>query len=614
MIESGGEPTGTITVKLRRSTYNEEGSQIKCEKVPSDSNKYPAPRLRQSRHSQRQGARMWNEGSEINERIQDNGKNVERPERFANRDIHPRIKNLTCRVIKESQDWYKHTVKLLKQTTLNKNLFELYCWAARASEKSSRNSPRQSKGLKKPQHTTKDSRQIISVEGQHLETESSPTSTREHVQEGNNVLETKLKRVTRSRWKTPGEIAILVGRERNKTKASNSEVPLTLQCFASEMQRVWKSTTTTSYINSCKTKAASVPSTPRHPGSNPKVYHPETREVVRLSQLLGHRNGARNQGMNPEGAVGSASSNTYDFENALSADDLEHYLAVNRYIKEHIDHMKTPDSESRVSKEIKNSKTKKSKLIKKTPRYYGWHQKVSGNARDSLRILPAMRREAKSSQTGKLLSTSSNKYPAKYTEQIRTAFPPITPIPPRPPPCSPTKAYTNFMRGGIPLDEDSDEEYPGETEQDVTHLDLPLSEGANSLSPCIDTFYAPSRDCGSQDYVLFQSEDIYSPEQREAPIRLILRLPRQSLVAGISSDDDLQTENIREEGVQEAFLPPMHNNINTPIKRNTPADSGIITPLNTPHASSSCSPVSQNQSSRKSSVVKLPNINVNLAF
>ena len=93
------------------------------------------------------------------------------------------------------------------------------------------------------------------------------------------------------------------------------------------------------------------------------------------------------------------------------------------------------------------------------------------------------------------------------------------------------------------------------------------------------------------------------------PTRLILRLPRHSLCASFSEEEDFQSESHspREQIVEESFLLPLHG-------RSTPADSGITTPRNTPHPSSSCSSATMGQTRKRSSVAKLPDIKVHRAF
>ena len=605
------EETGTVKFKLK-NIDNDKSPRRKCGKVKLRTKKSKLPTAKHKRQQNKNQEGVTEDVGEGNEEPEESGLAGEKSERNTNLDIHPRIKNLTWRVIKEPHDWYKHTVKLLKQTTLNKNLFELYCWAARTSEKT-RNSPRQPKGAKKPQFTTADSRYLLSVEGQPLDTESPRVSMKEN----NSLLETKLKKVTRNRWKTPGEIAILVGREKNKPKASHSEIPLTLRCFASEMHKVWKKTAASSYIAYHRNNVPSVSTTLNKIDSSPRVYHPETREVVRLSKLLNEKITTSNQETFPDAHDPCSSEFLHDFASTHdNVEDLEHYLAVNRYINEHIDSVKIANPNVGISKETTRGRSKLSRSLKKTPRIYGRHQNITGKAEHSLRIRPIPGTEDKANLKAKYGTGGKIGYQTNYDKLAKCLFPPVTPVPPCPPPCSPTKSFTNFIRQNTPVDKYSDPDVEAsrlETFEDVTHLVLPSSKNAKSPPPRLDALYVSPEYRDNNNFIVFQSEDLYSPENKINPTRLILRLPRHSICASCSEEDDFQTESNspREQIVEESFLPPLHG---IRIGRSTPADSGIITPLNTPLPSSNCSSATTGLTRKRSSVAKLPDIKLHPAF
>ena len=612
-VEKWKEESGKVTFKLR-NIENDKPPRRKCDKVKVRAKKFQLSTAKRISQVNKNQKRVTEDMDGCNEESVLSGPDGEKPKRYTN--IHPRIKNLTWRAIKEPHDWYKHTVKLLKQTTLNKNLFELYCWATRASEKTNRNSPRQPKGAKKSQMAKADSRYILSVEGQPLETESPRVS----VKDDNNLLESKLKKVTRNRWKTPGEIAILVGREKNKSKAGHSEIPLSLQCFASEMQKVWKTTAATSYIPYHRNNVPSVSTAMKQPNSDPRVYHPQTREVVRLSQLLNEKITTRNPKTFPDADAPSSSEFLHDWVSTHdNVEDLEHYLAVNWYINEHIDSFKTTDPDVRISKETTQGTKKLSRSIKKTPRIYGRRRSITDKAEHSLRIMPILGTEDRANQKTKYGTGVKKRYQTKYDKLAKSLYPPVTPVPPGVPPCSPIKSYTSFIQGNISMDKysDPDVEASGvETFEDLKQLVLPPLKKAKSSPPRFDAIYASPEYRENNDYIVFQSEDLYSPGNKMNPTRLILRLPRHSLCASFSEEEDFQSESHspREQIVEESFLPPLHGSRSTLIGRSTPADSGITTPRNTPHPSSSCSSATMGQTRKRSSVAKLPDIKVHRAF
>ena len=537
---------------------------------------------------------LLNDQEDMNENKKESSRYEVRYEtspRHHHSDIRPGIKNLTWRVIKEPHDWYKHTIKLLKQTTLNKNLFELYCWAARASEKNSKLSPKHhSKGRKKTQFNF-DQQHGLSVEGHHLQNE--PSHRKEHTKEESNLLEMKLKKVTRGRWKTPGEIAILVGRERNKQKTSQSDIPLTLQCFASEMQKVWRTTATTSNIPYHNSKMGSLPRTLKQQNSNPKVYHPETGEIVRLSQLLHHKSKSNTDvesnltADNPK--VSTDLKSTYQ-----SVEDLEHYLAVNQYIDEYVDSSRSVETKHQTSDELFHKKNIK-KQSKRIPPGQGRLQSVSRYSK-STETLPQIINVSNScSSTTKSRAVSKMRYESVLNNQLKVTSVSITPVPPCPPPCSPCKSYSSFVQKMSPLDDQ--------------YLLLPPIERVNSPPPGVDSSCKPPQE-GKKEYIIFHSEEPDPPVTPRAPTRLTLRLPRLSI--SCSGEDDTQTDELsRKESADETFLPPVYINRMPRSNLSTPTDSGIITPLNTPH--SSCSSIDIETDRRKPSSVKLPDIKVHLA-
>ncbi len=154
------------------------------------------------------------------------------------------IKKINWKSLREPTDLYYDTTKLLKQTTLNKSLFELYCWAARNTQVQDINkeSPINNKdihSLTKRRKTVNDTQAVpipfLCVDGQKYEGEQMHGESK--------AIDARLKKFTRAQWKTPGEISILLGKEKNKQRSHPAGNPATLQCFASEMQKVWKNTT-----------------------------------------------------------------------------------------------------------------------------------------------------------------------------------------------------------------------------------------------------------------------------------------------------------------------------------------------------------------------------------
>ena len=527
--------------------------------------------------------------------------------RHSDVDIHPRIKNLTWRVIKEPHDWYKHTIKLLKQTTLNKNLFELYCWAARTSEKNSKLSPRyHSRGRKKTKSDF-DHQHILSIEGHHFHGEQS--MGKEHGKEENNLLETKLKKVTRGKWKTPGEIAILVGRERNKQKTSPSDIPLTLQCFASEMQKVWRTTATTSYLPYHNSKSSSLPRTTKQPNSNPKVYHPNTGEIVRLSQILHQKSRSRNKDVEEESNIPPVSTKvSTDLKNTFgSMEDLEHYLAVNQYINEYVDSSRSVEKKQQKSDEVLKIKFKKpSKRIPPGQnRFQDRFQNVSRYSRNNenlSQIIPIV------STPNTTRAISKMRYETVLNNQLKVTSVSITPVPPCPPPCSPCKSYSSFVQRLSTTERDR--YYHHEAQQtdgtrEDKYLVLPPIDRINSPPPAVDTnSVSPEADEG--EFIIFHSEDFAPPVTPRSPTRLTLHLPGESV--SCSGEDDTQTESdiSPKHYTTDIFLPPLP--INATAKY-SPTDSGIITPLNTPH--SSCTSIAVETTRNKSSA-NLPDIKVHL--
>ena len=69
-----------------------------------------------------------------------------------------------------------------------------------------------------------------------LVTTSSSTSSTRQQQSSTSAA----RQGTCQSWKTPGEIAIVIGRARNKMRVSPEELPHTLQCFAVKFTGMWK--------------------------------------------------------------------------------------------------------------------------------------------------------------------------------------------------------------------------------------------------------------------------------------------------------------------------------------------------------------------------------------
>ena len=159
--------------------------------------------------------------------------------------------------IRHSHDLYTYTLKLLRQTSLNKNLFELYCWAARSTRHdNTQTAPTQPR--ERPQRNSDLSLRVEGVKYEGPETRSAGET---------RAIDARLVKLSRGRWKTPGELSLLMGRERNRPKPDVPEAPITLNGFAGEMRKVWQ--------------GSAHPELPLGPGdSTPRIELPNKHEKI----------------------------------------------------------------------------------------------------------------------------------------------------------------------------------------------------------------------------------------------------------------------------------------------------------------------------------------------
>ena len=134
-------------------------------------------------------------------------------------------------------DWYLYTLKLLRQANLSKSLFEIYCLASRREGKSPNVPP---KAARLGTLTSKDfvPDTLLKVEGKHCD-----NTDMGHQMHSEDINE-RLRKFARTNWKTPGEIAILLGKEQNKKRErpaadSLEQGGINLECL-NDLQDTWQ--------------------------------------------------------------------------------------------------------------------------------------------------------------------------------------------------------------------------------------------------------------------------------------------------------------------------------------------------------------------------------------
>lgn len=160
---------------------------------------------------------------------------------------------------RDPADWYMYSLQLLRNTTLSKNLFELYCLASRKDHKMGGSLAKFPRTMKKTVFVPD---KLLKVEGQHFDPMDVTT-----VRCSDNVSD-RIRKFARTNWKTPGEIAILVGREQNRKKATDYCSASDLEALQGErspeisdnLKEIWKSTNLVEYPLSANSLASDVSS------------------------------------------------------------------------------------------------------------------------------------------------------------------------------------------------------------------------------------------------------------------------------------------------------------------------------------------------------------------
>ena len=143
---------------------------------------------------------------------------------------------------RDPTDWYMCTLKLLRQTNLSKNLFELYCLASRKDHKFTNVLTKHPRQYKKEIFTPDN---LMKVEGQHCDSFTNGSGR------GSDDVQERIRKFARTNWKTPGEISLLMGREQNSSRVSMgpsmSEGTGHTKTYSSGLKALWKNARSSDY-------------------------------------------------------------------------------------------------------------------------------------------------------------------------------------------------------------------------------------------------------------------------------------------------------------------------------------------------------------------------------